>query len=147
MPDLLKNQGPANVEQLEYLPKIPLLGLDIPAGFPSPARDYIETSLNLSELMILNPASTYFMRVEGCSMSNAYIFDGDLLVIDRLVEPAHNKVVIAVLDGEITVKRLKIINQEYWLFPENDAYKPVKIEQWMDFMVWGVVIWVIHSIT
>jgi DNA polymerase V len=125
--------------------KCPMLGINVPAGFPSPARDYIEDILDLNELMNVNPASTYFVRVEGLSMIGANITDGDILVVDRSVEVSNNKIVIAIIDGDITVKRLKIKNNEYWLCPENDKFKPVKIETWMNFSIWGVVTWVIRQ--
>ncbi|MCK9330027.1 MAG: translesion error-prone DNA polymerase V autoproteolytic subunit [Candidatus Cloacimonetes bacterium] len=121
------------------------LGNNIPAGFPSPARDYIEDVLDLNELMIDDASATYFVRVEGYSMSLANIFPGDILVVDRGKEAYNNNIVIAVIDGELTVKRLKIIKNEYWLYPENNDYKPFKIEEWMDFLIWGIVTWVIHK--
>ncbi len=124
---------------------IPLLGTDVPAGFPSPARDYIEDVLDLNELMVANSAATYFVRVEGYSMSLANIYPGDILVVDRAKEASNNSIVIAVVDGELTVKRLKVIKNEYWLYPENNNYKALKIEEWMDFTVWGVVTWIIHK--
>lgn len=125
--------------------KFPLLDSNVSAGFPSPARDYIEDVLDLNELMVSHPAATYFVRVEGNSMSMANIFPGDILVVDRSKEAYHNSIIIAVLDGELTVKRLKIKNKIFWLYPENNTYHPIKIEEWMDFMVWGVVTWIIHK--
>ena len=123
-----------------------MLEATVSAGFPSPARDYKEKIIDLNELMIANPASTYFVRVDGSSMKNANIFHGDILVVDRSLEAQNNKIVIASIDGEITVKRLKIQGDRYWLYPENDKFRPLKIEEWMDFMVWGVVVWVIHKV-
>jgi DNA polymerase V len=124
--------------------KCPLFESAVPAGFPSPARDYIENSLDLNELMIKSPASTYFVQVEGYSMVDAKILPGDILVVDRALEPANNKIVIAVVDGELTVKRLKILRGEHWLYPEGPGFKPMKVEKWMEFSVWGTVTWVIH---
>jgi len=123
----------------------PLWGVNVPAGFPSPARDYIENSLDLNDLVVANPVATYFVRVEGDSMSYARILPGDILVVDRSVEPSDGKIVIAIIDGDLTVKRLRIIDGDYWLCPENDKFQAVKIEEWMNFSVWGVVMWVIHS--
>jgi len=122
----------------------PIMDVKAPAGFPSPARDYIENSLDLNELMVPNPPATYFIQVEGYSMSYARILPGDILVVDRSVEPSDGKIVIAVIDGDLTVKRLRIKDGEYWLCPENKDFKPVKIEDYMNFSVWGVVMWVIH---
>jgi DNA polymerase V len=124
----------------------PLIGMKIPAGFPSPAQDYIEDTLDLNEYLINHPASTYFVRVEGNSMINAGIFPDDLLIVDRSIEPVHNRIVIALLDGELTVKRLKIISGRYFLAPENDDYKSIEVEEWMDMLVWGVVTYVIHKV-
>jgi len=125
--------------------KCPLFETSVAAGFPSQAHDYIENILNLNELMINNPAATYFVRVEGSSMIGANIFSGDILVVDRSIEIVDNKIIIGVIDGEVTVKRLKIKNNEYWLHPENMKYKPLKIESWMNFTIWGVVTWIIHK--
>ncbi|MFA7598023.1 MAG: translesion error-prone DNA polymerase V autoproteolytic subunit [Candidatus Cloacimonas sp.] len=124
----------------------PLIGMKIPAGFPSPAQDYIEGTLDLNEFLISHPASTYFVRVEGNSMINAGIFPDDLLIVDRSLEPSHNKVVIALVDGELTVKRLKVIDGRYILAPENEDYEPIEVEEWMDMLVWGVVTYVIHKL-
>ena len=137
----------ADFEESAPLPKIPMAGINAPAGFPSPARDYIEGMLDLNELMNTNPTSTYFIRVEGNSMTNAQITHGDILVVDRSKEAYDKKIIIAFIEGEITVKRLRIIDNVYWLYPEHEAYKPVKIEEWMDFQIWGVVTWVIHKTT
>ena len=115
-----------------------------PVGFPSPSREYLENSLDLNELMITNPHSTYFVRVEGYSMENARILPGDILVVDRAAKAVNNKIIIAALDGEMVVKRLKIKGDDYWLYPENYKLRPLKIEPWMDFTIWGVVCWVIH---
>ena len=118
----------------------------VSAGFPSPARDYSEKLIDLNELLTPNSASTYFLRVDGYSMINANIQHNDILVVDRSIEPQNNMIIIAVIDGEITVKRLKIKDNGYWLYPENEKFKPVKIEEWMDFMIWGVVVWVLHKL-
>ncbi len=124
----------------------PLLGARIPAGFPSPARDYLEGSLDLNEYLVPHPASTFFVRVEGYSMIKAGIFPDDILVVDRSLEPVSGKIVMAVYDGELTIKRLVIDSQGYWLKPENDDYEPIFVGKEMDFVVWGVVCWVIHKV-
>lgn len=124
----------------------PLVGTKIPAGFPSPAQDYIEDSLDLNEFLVPRPASTYFVRVEGDSMIDAGIFSGDILVVDRSPEATHNKVVIAVIDNELTVKRLKIENGRYYLVPDNKEYPAVEIEEWMDMTIWGIATYVIHKL-
>ena len=117
----------------------------VQAGFPSPANDYFENKLDLNELVIQHPAATFFVRVEGESMANADIHSGDILVVDRSIEPASGKIVIAVIDGEFTVKRLIIENSRAFLVPENSNYPTLKIEEEADFQVWGVVTYVIHK--
>ena len=123
----------------------PLLEFSVPAGFPTPARDYFENMLDLNELMIEHPSATYFIKADGYSMMDANILPGDILVVDRALDALNNKIVIAVLDGDIIVKRLKIKNNNYWLYPENDEFTPIKIESWMNFSIWGVVTWIIHE--
>lgn len=124
----------------------PLIGPRIPAGFPSPAQDYLEGSLDLNEYLVPHPASTFFVRVEGYSMVNAGIFHDDILVVDRSLDPISGKIVVAICDGELTIKRLRIQNGIYWLMPENDEFEPIRINEDADFAVWGVVCWVIHKV-
>lgn len=124
----------------------PLVGPRIPAGFPSPAADYVEGSLDLNEHLIAHPASTFFVRVDGHSMIRAGIFPDDILVVDRSLEPVSGKIVVAIYDGELTVKRLKVEHGKYWLIPESDDYEPICVRKDADFQVWGVVCWVIHKV-
>ena len=118
----------------------------ISAGFPSPAADYEEGNLDLNKYLVKNPAATFFVRVSGDSMTGAGVHDGDLLIVDRSKEPVSGKVVIAVLDGELTVKRLRIQRGKYTLEPENDNYPVLKITKDNEFEVWGVVTNVIHPL-
>jgi DNA polymerase V len=115
----------------------------VKAGFPSPAEDYIEKQLDLNELLIKHPAATFFVKVEGDSMINAGIMPGSILVIDRAVPPANNKIVLAVINGEFTVKRFKRNGNIIILEPENPKYQEFPITPETDFQVWGVVIHVI----
>ena len=124
----------------------PLVGPKVPAGFPSPAQDYMEGSLDLNEYLVPHPASTFFVRVEGYSMVKAGIFPDDILVVDRSLEPVSGKIVVAIYDGELTVKRLRIECNRYWLEPENDEFEPICVDEETDFLVWGVVCWVIHKV-
>ncbi|MDX9791479.1 MAG: translesion error-prone DNA polymerase V autoproteolytic subunit [Candidatus Kapaibacterium sp.] len=124
---------------------IPLFLDSVPAGFPSPADDYLESKLDLNDLLIRNPASTFFVRVTGDSMVNAGISSEDILVVDRSLEPKDGSVVIAVVDGELTVKRLSYKNGQVYLIPENDIYSQIEITEAMNFEVWGVVRAVIHD--
>jgi len=124
----------------------PLIGTNVPAGFPSPAQDYIEGMLDLNEHLIRHPAATFFMQADGYSMKNAGIIPGDLLIVDRAVEATSNRIIIAVVDGELTLKRLLIEHGRYSLIPENDEFEPIPIDEDMDFVIWGVVTYVIHKL-
>lgn len=124
----------------------PLYGSKVSAGFPSPADDYLEPNLNLNQHLIKHPAATFFVRVSGESMIGAGINNGDLLVVDRSIEPKDGKVVIAVLNGELTVKRLKIKNGKPQLVPDNKYYPTLEINEDMNFSIWGVVTSVIHEL-
>ena len=116
----------------------------VQAGFPSPADDYVERTLDLNDYLITHPASTFFVRVSGDSMTGAGIHEDDILVVDRSLEAKHNTIIIAILNGELTVKRLNINNGVYTLMPENPLYPKTIITEEMDFSVWGVVTSVIH---
>ncbi len=128
------------------LVELPLFLESVSAGFPSPADDYLERRLDLNEHLIKNPASTFFVRVNGDSMINAGIYTGDILVVDRSLDPKDGNIVIAVIDGELTVKRLSIGKNKIALLPENPKYKKIEITSEMNFEVWGVVRSVIHSV-
>ena len=118
----------------------------VPAGFPSPAADYEEDRLDLNRYLIKNPAATFFIRATGCSMVGAGIHSGDLLVVDRSLEPRDKSVVIAVIDGELTVKRIRIRKKKITLEPENEDYPVRQITKDTDFQVWGVVTNVVHAL-
>ncbi len=124
----------------------PLMASKIAAGFPSPAQDYVEGKLDLNEYMISHPASTFFVRVDGYSMVGAGIMPDDILVVDRALEATSKKIVIAILDGELTVKRLVIEDDNYYLVPESADYPSIQIHEGMDFTIWGVVTFVIHKV-
>ncbi len=125
---------------------LPLFVTGISAGFPSPADDYIDRKLDLNELLITHPAATFFVRVEGNSMINAGIHSGDILVVDRALEPNNNNIVLAILDGEFTVKRIKKLKNDLYLTPENPDFESIKIDEETNFEVWGVVTYVVHSV-
>ncbi|ADY28872.1 MULTISPECIES: LexA family protein [Cellulophaga] len=118
----------------------------ISAGFPSPADDFKENRISLDKELIKNPEATFFARVSGESMIGAGLEDNDLLVIDRSLEPAHNKIAVCYLDGEFTVKRLKVENNLVWLQPENPNYKPIQITEENNFIIWGIVTNVIKKV-
>lgn len=115
------------------------------AGFPSPAEDYIEKKLDINELVVQHPAATFFVRVEGDSMVDAGIRSGDILVVDRSMEAKSGKIVVAVVNGEFTVKRLKMDSKGVFLLPENPRYPPIKVEEGSECSVWGVVSYIIHK--
>lgn len=118
----------------------------ISAGFPSPAEDFKEQRLSLDKELIKNKEATFFARVNGQSMIGAGLDDNDLLVIDRSLEPANNKIAVCFLDGEFTVKRLKVDRDEVWLQPENPNYPIIKITPENDFIIWGIVTNVIKKV-
>lgn len=124
---------------------LPLFNSPVSAGFPSPAEDYVELKLDLNEHLIQHPIATFFVKVSGNSMTGAGIKDGDLLVIDRALTAKNNDIVIGVINGEFTVKRIRTVKGVMFLVPENPNYKPIEITQEMDFQVWGVVSYVIHK--
>ena len=126
--------------------KVSAFSARISAGFPSPAADYEEGKLDLNTHLVKNPAATFFVRVSGDSMTGAGVNEGDLLIVDRSKEPVSGNVVIAVLDGELTVRRLRIRRGTYTLEPENDNYPVQKITKDNEFEVWGVVTNVIHPL-
>ncbi len=122
----------------------PLYASRVPAGFPSPADDYVDKRLDLNDL-VERPAATFFVKVTGDSMTGASIQDGDLLVVDRSLEPTDGKIVIAAVNGELTVKRLALKEGSVWLMPENPAFPPLQLKEGLDCVIWGVVTRVIHS--
>jgi DNA polymerase V len=119
--------------------RLPLLLQRVPAGFPSPADDYAETALDLNTYLVRNKTATFFFRVIGDSMTGAHIHDGDLLVVDRSIEPRHGHIVLAVINSEYTVKRLHNLNGEIELRAENPAYPPIRFREHDELQVWGVV--------
>lgn len=125
---------------------LPLYATAVSAGFPSPADDFVDTKLDLNEYLIKHPAATFFVRVSGNSMIKAGIFSEDILIVDRSLEPQDGSIIIAALNGELTVKRLKIDKKRIFLMPENPAYTVIEVTEDEDFRVWGVVTSVIHKI-
>jgi len=118
----------------------------ISAGFPSPADDFKESRISLDEELIRNKEATFFARVSGQSMIGAGLDDNDLLVIDRSIPPTNNKIAVCFLDGEFTVKRLRVDNKEVWLQPENPDYPIIKITEENNFVIWGIVTNVIKRV-
>lgn len=113
--------------------------ISVPAGFPSPAQDYMEEEINLQQLLIPKPLSTFIMRVKGDSMKDAFIADNALIVVDRSIQADSGMIIVAVVNGEFTVKRLIKTPRTWVLHPDNPLYKPIPITDEMQFEVWGVV--------
>ncbi|QVL58388.1 MAG: translesion error-prone DNA polymerase V autoproteolytic subunit [Simkaniaceae bacterium] len=125
--------------------KLPLFSNKVRAGFPSPAEDHIEQKLDLNQFLIKHPAATFFVRVDGDSMKNGGISDGDILIVDRAITPQNGQIILAILNGEFTVKRIKKQGKRLFLIPENPEFPFMEITEEVDFQVWGVVTYTIHS--
>lgn len=129
---------------------LPLASIRLPCGtgFPSPADDYLEERLDLNKYLIKHPSATYYARAEGDSMTGAGIFPGDILIVDKAVEAVNNKVIVAWLNSEFTVKRYYVDERigKVYLVPENPKYYPHEITPETDFMIWGVVTYSIHKL-
>ena len=117
----------------------------ISAGFPSPADDFKELRISIDREVVKNEEATFYARVSGESMQGAGLDDGDLLVIDRSLEPQDNKIAVCFIDGEFTVKRLKLKNKEIYLMPENSRYSPIKIDEGNELSIWGIVTYVVKK--
>ncbi|MBU1040615.1 MAG: translesion error-prone DNA polymerase V autoproteolytic subunit [Proteobacteria bacterium] len=137
--------GPVETDKRQAL-HLPLFLAGVQAGFPSPADDFIDKRLDLNEYLIQHPAATFFVRAVGESMLGAGIHDGDLLIVDRAVEAQSGKIVIASVNGELTVKRLERKGQRLLLVPANPDYPPLDVSDHEGFEVWGVVTCVIHKV-
>lgn len=147
---LLKFLTPKNTLEF-YTPdtenslEITLAQTGISAGFPSPADDFKEYKISLDKTLVRNKEATFYARVSGQSMIGAGLDDGDLLVVDKSLEPEHNKIAVCFIDGEFTVKRLKVTSEAVYLQPENPAYEPIKVTDDNDFQIWGTVTHVIKK--
>ena len=126
--------------------ELPYYDTRVQAGFPSPAEDHLEESLDLNTLVIDNPSATFFVRVAGESMREIGITDGDILVVDRSIESWKNRIVVAVIDSEFTIKRFTKRNGTVVLEAENPDYPSIRITEEMDFSVWGVVCWTLKKL-
>lgn len=136
------------INQLEKEPTQPLLLYDckVSAGFPSPAQDDLAEALDLNKYLIKHPATTFLVRVSGHSMINAGIHENDILIVDRSIQPKDSKIVVAAIDGQLTVKRLQIKQGKPFLVAENPAYAPIELREGSDLLIWGVVVTVIHAV-
>ena len=118
----------------------------ISAGFPSPADDFKELRISIDQEVVRNEEATFYARVSGESMQGAGLDDGDLLVIDRSMEPKNGKIAVCCIDGEFTVKRLKVVEDGVFLIPENPKYQPIKVTEENELIVWGIVTYVVKKV-
>ncbi|MDG1504525.1 MAG: translesion error-prone DNA polymerase V autoproteolytic subunit [Flavicella sp.] len=118
---------------------LPFVDGGISAGFPSPADDFLDINIDLNKHLIKNPSTTFYGRVRGNSMIDAGIHDGDLLVIDKSLEPQSDKIAVCFIDGEFTVKRIQIEKDTVWLIAENKDYQPIKVTKENELLIWGIV--------
>jgi DNA polymerase V len=118
----------------------------IKAGFPSPAGDFDESKISIDQIVVKNQAATFYAKASGNSMVNAGIDDGDILVIDRSLEPSDYKIAVCCIDGDFTVKRIKIDETGVYLQPENDSFKPIKVTEENELIIWGIVTYVIKKL-
>jgi len=125
--------------------ELPLVEGGISAGFPSPAQDYIDLKIDLNKELIANPSSTFYGRVKGSSMKDAGILDGDILVIDKSLQPQDGDTAVCFVDGEFTLKYIKIEADAVYLIPANNKFQPIKVTEDNNFCIWGVVTYSIKS--
>ena len=123
----------------------PFIEEGVKAGFPSPAEDFTEISIDLNLELLKNPSSTFLCRVSGDSMEDIGISDGDLLIVDKSLEPKDGKIAVCFIDGEFTLKKIKLDKDCCWLIPANKNYKPIKVTSENEFIVWGIVTYAIKS--
>ena len=126
--------------------KHPFISGGIKAGFPSPAADFDESKISLDNVLVKNREATFYAKASGNSMIDAGIDDGDIMVIDRSLEPTNNKIAVCCIDGEFTVKRIKTDKNCVYLMPENSAFEPIKVTENNELIIWGIVTYVIKRV-
>ena len=142
----LKQELTFFIPDVENTKEIPFIKDGIKAGFPSPAADFDGTKISIDQLVIKNEAATFYAKASGHSMIGAGIDDGDILVIDRSIEPTHNKIAVCFIDGDFTIKRIKIEEDCVYLQPENPKYQPIKVTEDNDLIIWGIVTYVVKKV-
>jgi DNA polymerase V len=125
--------------------EVQFVSVPVNAGFPSPADDYIEDTIDLPKMLIKNPSSTYILRVNGQSMVDAGIFDKSVIVVDASLEPLNGDIAVCIIDGDFTLKRISKVKDKLYLLPENKDYKPLEVKEGNNFEVWGILTWVLNS--
>ncbi len=148
---MIKRKGEKAVSDLQLYAasvdaelELPMIDGGISAGFPSPAQDYIDLKIDLNKELIANPSTTFYGRVRGVSMLDAGISNGDILIIDKSIEPKDGDTVVCFIDGEFTLKYIKTDGETVLLVPANEKFKPIKITEENNFCIWGVVTYSIH---
>jgi len=126
--------------------KVPLVSSPIHAGFPSPAEDYTDLSIDLNKELIKNPSATFLARVKGLSMKDAGIQENDILVVDKSIEPYNKCIAVCFIDGEFTLKRIRIDRKCLYLVAANPEFKPIKVTEINDFQIWGIVTYIIKKL-
>lgn len=134
------------IPNFENSRELPFITSGIKAGFPSPAADFDETRISLDKALVKNIDTTFYAKANGQSMKGAGIDDGDIMVIDRSIEPINNKIAVCLIDGEFTVKRIKKTKEELLLMPENSDFQPIKINEDNQLVIWGIVTYVIKKV-
>lgn len=142
----LKNNLTFFIPDFENLNELPFISSGIKAGFPSPAADFDEAKISLDNVLVKNREATFYAKASGTSMIGAGIDDGDILVIDRSIEPQNNKVAVCFIDGEFTIKRIQIEKDCVFLMPENKNFQPIKVTDENELIIWGIVTYVIKNI-
>lgn len=126
--------------------EMPYISSGIKAGFPSPAADFDGTSVSIDQIVVKNKTATFYAKANGNSMIGAGIDDGDILVIDKSIEPQDGKIAVCFIDGEFTVKRIKVQENSLLLLPENPLFEPIEVTQENDFIIWGIVTYVVKKL-
>lgn len=124
---------------------VSFVSVPINAGFPSPADDYIEDTIDLPKMLVTNPSSTYVLRVKGQSMIDAGIFDKSIIVVDASLEPLNGDIAVCIIDGDFTLKRISKVKDKLYLMPENNDFKPIEVKEGSSFEVWGILTWVLNQ--
>jgi DNA polymerase V len=119
--------------------ELPFVENGISAGFPSPATDFLDSAIDLNKHLIRHPATTFIAVANGQSMKGAGIDNNDLLIVDKSIEPTNGAIAVCVIDGEFTLKRLVVKRREIFLMPENEDFKPIKISEFNEFEIWGIL--------
>ena len=142
--------GPADLEFYSLdnsnLSKITLFEGSVSAGYPSPVDESMDLEINLHDHLVKSPNKTFCVKAVGESMKDAGISSGDVMLVDREIEPENRSIVLAVIDSEFTVKRVNVSEKKLYLMPENDDFSPIEITEDMDFKIWGVVTYIIHKV-